>query len=136
MWHCADSETHTYALLEKPQPQQSTDNSPQLYEVPRRTIPKPKKQVNGGLEQQGISNVLFHQYDNPIKDHLNRSLSSEGNSNPSEHTYALPDTQKMTKSFNQYDEPLTEITCMPHSSEERVDPSIHKYAVLEEPQSS
>ena len=118
--NCTDGETHTYALLEK-----------QLYEVPKKTIHKPKKHVNGGLEQQGISNVLFHQYDEPIKDHLNKSLSSKENSDPSEHTYALPETQKMTITVNPYDEPLMESTCTPRSTEGRADPSIHKYAVLE-----
>ena len=126
--HCTDGETHTYALLEKPQPQQST---PQLYEVPKKIIPKLRKHVNGGLEQQGISNALFHQYDDPIKDRLNKSPPPKGNADPLEHTYALPVTQKMTSTVNQYDEPLIESTCTPRSTEGRVDPSIHKYAVLE-----
>ena len=135
MWHCTDGETHTYALLEKPQPQQSTDNSPQLYEVPKKTISKSKKQVSGGLQQQGIPNVMFHHYDDPIKNHLNKSSPPRGNSDPSEHIYALPETQKMTNTVNEYDEPLMESTRTPHSSEEKADPSIHKYAVLEKPQS-
>ena len=131
MWHCADGETHTYALLKKPQPQNFMDNSPELYEVPKKTISKPKKQVNGGLEQQRISNVLLHQYDDPIKDRLNKSPPPKGNADPLEHTYALPVTQKMTSTVNQYDELLIESTCTPRSTEGRVDPLIHKYAMLE-----
>ena len=103
----------------------STGN-PLQYEDPVKGIPKSNKNCSNGPQEHGVSNALFHHYDqNSIK----------GHSDPSEHVYALPVREKKQEvpiAVNPYDQPPVEDTYQPEDLLEKE--SDHTYAELEKPE--